>query len=71
MHPPAPSQIGETRWVAVESSLVRDTKGNPAELIGVTRDITNRKRAEQELVERNAQLDLAGKIARIGRFHVR
>jgi PAS domain S-box-containing protein len=68
VHPPAPSQIGETRWVAVESSLVRDAKGNPAELIGVTRDITNRKRAEQELVERNAQLDLAGKIARIGRF---
>jgi PAS domain-containing protein len=27
---------------------VRDAKGNPAELIGVTRDITNRKRAEQE-----------------------
>jgi PAS domain S-box-containing protein len=68
VHPPTPSQIGETRWVAVESALVRDAKGNPAELIGVTRDITNRKRAEQELVERNAQLHLAGKIARIGRF---
>ena len=68
VHPPTPSQKGETRWVAVESSLVRDAKGNPAELIGVTRDITDRKRAEQELVERNAQLDLAGRIARIGRF---
>ena len=68
VHPPAPSQIGETRWVAVESSLVRDAKGNPAELIGVTRDITNRKRAEQDLVERTAQLELAGKIAGIGRF---
>ena len=68
VHPPTASKIGETRWVAVESSLVRDSKGNPAGLIGVTRDITNRKRAEEELVERNAQLDLAGKIARIGRF---
>ena len=38
------------------------------QLLGVTRDITDRKLAEQALAERNAQLALAGKIALVGSF---
>ena len=37
-------------------------------LLGVTRDITQRKQAEQALAERNTQLALAGKIALVGSF---
>ena len=38
----------------------------PAALLGVTRDITERKRTEQALAELNAQFDLAHKAARVG-----
>jgi PAS domain S-box-containing protein len=64
--PPDHPHAGETRWVAVESSIMRDLQGAPVGLLGVTRDITERKRAEQTLAERNAQLDLAHKVARVG-----
>ena len=39
-------------------------------LLGVTRDITARKLADQALAERNAQLELASRIARVGSFAV-
>src|SRR5262249_57470787 len=42
--PPDHPHAGETRWIAVESSIVRDRQGTPAGLLGVTRDITERKR---------------------------
>jgi PAS domain S-box-containing protein len=68
MHPPNRPHAGETRWVAVESSLVCDSQGVPKGLLGVTRDITHQKQAEQTLAERNAQLTLAGKFALVGSF---
>ena len=68
MHPPNHPHAGETRWVAVESSLVCDSQGIPKRLLGVTRDITERKRAEQALAERNMQLSLAGKAGLVGSY---
>jgi len=68
VHPPNHPHAGETRWVALESSVERDSKGIPIGLIGVTRDITSRKLAEQALAERNLLLALAGKSARVGSF---
>jgi PAS domain S-box-containing protein len=47
---------------------VCDSKGVPIGLIGVTRDITSRKRAEQALAERSLLLALAGKSARVGSY---
>jgi PAS domain S-box-containing protein len=47
---------------------VRKAGGNVDYLISVIEDITDRKRADARLAERSAQLDLAGKIARIGSF---
>src|SRR5215467_14372523 len=61
---------GETRWIAVESAIVREPDGTPAGLLGVTRDITYHKRAEEALAERNAQLELASKTARIGSYAI-
>jgi len=41
-----------TRWPAeIRSSVQRDAEGNPKALISVIRDITNRKRVEQELIK--------------------
>ena len=68
VHPPNHIYAGETRWVAVECSLVLDARGMPTGLLGVTRDITSRKLAEQALAERNLQLALAGKSGRVGSF---
>jgi PAS domain S-box-containing protein len=66
--PPDHPHAGETRWIAVESSIVRDRQGIAVGLLGVTRDITDRKRAEQALAERNAQLTLAGTAGLVGSF---
>ena len=67
-HPAGHLHAGETRWVAVEGTIVRDTPGTALGLLGVTRDITERKRTEQALAERNLQLAIAGKSARVGSF---
>jgi PAS domain S-box-containing protein len=46
----------------------RDLDGSVIGWIACVADITSSKQAEARLAERNAQLDLAGKIARIGSF---
>jgi len=66
--PPGHPHAGETRWVAVEGSIGCDGPGAPAQLFGITRDITLSKRGEQALAERNTQLALAGKVGLIGSF---
>src|SRR5262245_2047630 len=63
LHPSGRAHSGETRWITLEGSIVRDPKGTPVGLLGVTRDVTVRKQTEDALVERNAQLALAGKAA--------
>jgi PAS domain S-box-containing protein len=42
---------GSYRWVEDNQRLVRDSQGRPVELVGVATDITDRKRAEDELHE--------------------
>ena len=56
------------RWVTAEGSIERDTHGQPVRVRGITHDITERKKAELALAERDAQLALAGKAARVGSF---
>ena len=55
-------------WASLTVGCVRKTDGSVDYFVSVVNDITDRKRAEARLAERNAQLDLAGKIARIGSF---
>jgi len=59
---------GGTVWASLSVGSVRKTDGVVDYFVSVVEDITDRKRAETRLAERNAQLDLAGKIARIGSF---
>lgn len=55
---------GRERWVAIEGMLVRDAAGRPIQLLGVTRDITERKHAEARLQENERALrDLLGALA--------
>jgi PAS domain S-box-containing protein len=68
MPPPDCPYAGETRWVAVEGSVACNPQGVPARLLGVARDVTDRKNAERALSERNLQLALAGKTGLVGSF---
>jgi PAS domain S-box-containing protein len=59
---------GDIVWGSLTVGCVRKTDGGVDYFVSVVEDITDRKRAEARLAEHNAQLDLAGKIARIGTF---
>ena len=59
---------GGVVWANLTVGCVRKADGGVNYFVSVVQDITDRKRAEAHLAERNAQLDLADKIARIGRF---
>ncbi len=59
---------GRIVWASLTVGCVRKTGGGVDYFISVIQDITDRKLAEAHLAERNAQLNLAGKIARIGSF---
>jgi PAS domain S-box-containing protein len=61
---------GGMRWVTAEGSIERDALGRPVRARGITHDITERKKAELALAERDAQLGLAGKAARVGSFAI-
>jgi PAS domain S-box-containing protein len=58
----------EERWVAIEGAYVRAPNGERERLLGVSRDITDLKRAQHALAERNLQLALAGKAALVGSY---
>lgn len=72
---------GEVRWIVARGQLFRDELGNPTAMVGVNLDITERKRADDELrrVERRYrelfdsapvgyhELDVLGRIVRVNR----
>jgi two-component system, cell cycle sensor histidine kinase and response regulator CckA len=49
---------GTTFWAEVKARLLRDEQGAPTGIIGSTRDITERKRFEQALVQEKAFSDM-------------
>ncbi len=57
---------GHTLPVEAHVNLVFDEQGNPVEILGVARDITKRKEAEQEKLKLEAQLLHAKKMEAIG-----
>jgi PAS domain S-box-containing protein len=59
---------GGVLWASLSVGCVRKTDGCVDYFISVIEDITDRKNAETRLAERNAQLGLAGKAARVGSF---
>lgn len=59
---------GAIRWVESRSFISYDANGKPQQTIGVNIDITERKRAEEALAERNIQFELAQKVARVGSY---
>lgn len=48
---------GEERNVHIQGELVRDQAGDPARLVGTIQDITDRKRAEEEVLKLSRELE--------------
>jgi PAS domain S-box-containing protein len=59
---------GGVVWANLTVGCVRKGDCSVDYFISVIQDITDRKQAEARLAERNAQLDLAHKAARVGRY---
>ena len=57
---------GSTRWIAGYGGVELDEHGKPAFARGVSRDITERKIAEQELRETQQRMELAASAAKLG-----
>src|SRR5262249_1370892 len=50
---------GSVHWIAGRGQVFMDESGEPARMIGVNMDVTDRKLAEQELAKANERLSLA------------
>jgi two-component system, cell cycle sensor histidine kinase and response regulator CckA len=57
---------GSYAWAEATMTFIRNEEGLPVEILGVSRDIAERKRAEKEAVELSAQLQRAQKMEAIG-----
>ncbi len=60
---------GEIRWVLSHGRIVRDEAGKAIRMIGTHTDITNRKRIEIALQQRQSELNEAQRLAKIGSWH--
>jgi PAS domain S-box-containing protein len=61
---------GTQRWIAIKAALHCDAERKPLRTMGVAIDVTARKRAEEELTKREAQLAEAQRIAHVGSYEV-
>jgi PAS domain S-box-containing protein len=59
---------GVTIWIEVNARFLRNYRGIPDRILGVTRDITHRKELEKKLIQSNTDLRLAQKIAGVGNW---
>jgi PAS domain S-box-containing protein len=58
------------RWIESRSFISYDGDGNAQRVVGVDIDVTERRRTEQALTDRNRQLELAAKAALVGRYAI-
>ncbi len=61
-----PGADGRPRWFVTRARVFPGPDGSPAQIVGVTTDITDRKRAEQERVALEAELQEARKRESLG-----
>ena len=59
---------GHLIWMEISASPLKDDLGNIVGFLGTTRDITERKRAEEEKAKLEAQLQQAQKMESVGRL---
>jgi PAS domain S-box-containing protein len=59
---------GQIVWGSLTVSLVRDDNGEPKCIVGMVEDITDRRRAQEDLRERDAQLQQSQKMEAVGQL---
>jgi PAS domain S-box-containing protein len=59
---------GRTRWIAARGRAESAQDGGPAVMRGVVRDITERKRAQEETQELQGELAHAGRVSLLGQL---
>jgi PAS domain S-box-containing protein len=57
---------GSTLWAEARVSFLRNAEGQPVGLIGMLRDITERKRAEEERKQLELKAQIASRLASVG-----
>ncbi|HVY71807.1 MAG TPA: PAS domain S-box protein, partial [Verrucomicrobiae bacterium] len=67
---PIVSSAGEQRWLLTTKVPVRDETGAVTGLVGISRDITQRRNAETELRESAANMAAAQRIAHFGSWEL-
>lgn len=50
---------GDVRWIADRGTVIGRRRGRPTRVCGIARDVTDRKRADDELLRANERLELA------------
>jgi PAS domain S-box-containing protein len=53
---------GSPLWVELSASFLRNTRGEPVGILGVSRDVTQRKKAQQELTEARRRAEESEKL---------
>ena len=62
------ADTGELVWLEPRGRFFYDSEGRARRQVGICLDITTRKQAEERLVRREAQLDLATRLVGVGVF---
>jgi len=57
---------GSTLWAELKTNFIRDTAGRPVGILGVMRDISERKKAEEERRGFEQKAQLASRLASVG-----
>lgn len=57
---------GAERWIETTAQIFQDDNGKPTHVIGISTDITERKRAEETLKQHRERFDLVTEAAHVG-----
>lgn len=61
---------GTVRWVEMNAVPLKDSRGQIISLLGITRDVTDRKLAEEDLLQNKAALEFAEEYANLGNWEI-
>lgn len=59
---------GEYRWQNSKGQAIFDESGKPTKMVGCISDITDRKQAEEMLLQQRTELSQIGRLATVGEF---